>query len=519
MTTPLNLRVLILLFYGIMLLNVNYVLPQAPVIQWQRSYGGSSFEGMESIIQTIDNGFIACGITESSDGDVTGHYNAEDVWVIKIDSIGQLEWQKCLGGTGPDGAYSIIQLINGDYVITGTSWSTNGDVTGNHGKSDVWVVKLNSTGNIIWQRCFGGTEHEGAYAINSTLDGGLILTGTTDSNNGDVVGNHGYYDVWLIKLDSSGTLEWQKCLGGVPNDEGWAVVQTPDSGYVVGGKTDSNDGDVSGLHGFTDFWLVKVDKVGNFLWQSCYGGQIGQMCRDIKITPSGGFILTGETNSTTGMVTGNHSSNKDIWIVETDSLGQFIRQKCLGGTDQEDSYSILCTSDGGYLVGGYTVSTDGDVTGSHGGWNQDYWIIKLDSTLNIIWEQCYGGSGDEAPYQVIETSDSGIMAAGYSWSIDGDVTGNHGESDVWIIKLVNSTSSIGVTNKEDSFSYYPNPVTDMLHLNNLQENASVRLTTLTGTKIIEFKSEDKICTLDLSSLDPGIYILGVNDRKIKILKY
>ncbi|MBL0066814.1 MAG: hypothetical protein IPP38_17750 [Bacteroidetes bacterium] len=114
----------------------------------------------------------------------------------------------------------------------------------------------------------------------------------------------------------------------------------------------------------------------------------------------------------------------DALIIKTDNLGEFIRQKCLGGTDQEDSYS-MCTSDGGYLVGGYTVSTDGDVTGSHGGWNQDYWIIKLDSTLNIIWEQCYGGSGDEAPYQVIETSDSGIMAAGYSWSIDGDVTGNH----------------------------------------------------------------------------------------------
>ncbi|MGB4094684.1 MAG: T9SS type A sorting domain-containing protein, partial [Bacteroidales bacterium] len=144
------------------------------------------------------------------------------------------------------------------YIVAGETWSNDGDVSGNHGNSDYWVVKLNSSGDIEWQKCLGGTNSDWAYSIQQTNDSGFIVAGYTHSNNGDVSGNHGYYDYWVVKLNSSGDIEWQKCIGGTNYEFANSIQQTSDGGFIVAGETLSNNGDVSGNHGYSDAWVVKL---------------------------------------------------------------------------------------------------------------------------------------------------------------------------------------------------------------------------------------------------------------------
>jgi hypothetical protein len=178
----------------------------APVIEWQKCLGGSDIDQALSVQQTSDGGYIVGGRSNSIDGDVTGNHGDYDAWIVKLDTIGNMEWQKSLGGSDNDGASSIQQTFDGGYIVAGYSVSNDGDVTGNHGEGDCWIVKLDKRGNIEWQKFLGGSSSDNANSINQTSDGDYIVAGDSFSNNGDVTGNHdvarnqGYPDLWVIKL-------------------------------------------------------------------------------------------------------------------------------------------------------------------------------------------------------------------------------------------------------------------------------------------------------------------------------
>ena len=344
-----------------------------------------------------------------------------------------IEWQKCLGGTADDFANSIQQTSDGGFIVAGETRSNDGDVSGNHGKSDAWVVKLNSLGDILWKKCLGGTGNDYARSIQQISDGGFILTGYTNSNNGDVSGNNGYYDAWVVKLNSSGDILWQKCLGGTYDDYARSIQQTSDTGFILAGYTFSNDGDVSGNHGFGDAWVVKLNSSGDIIWQKCFGGTNEDYAYSIQQTSNGGFIVAGSTNSNNGDVSGYHGYF-DYWVVKLNSSGDIEWQKCLGGTNNDYANSIQQTSDGGFIVAGYTESNDGDVSGYHGG-DYDAWVVKLNSSGDILWQKCLGGTIDDRAYSIQQTSDGGFIVAGFTVSNDGDVSGNHGASDAWVVKL------------------------------------------------------------------------------------
>ena len=169
-----------------------------------------------------------------------------------------IEWQRCLGGISDDKAYSIQQTDDGGFIVAGYTYSKNGDVLENNGRYDYWIVKLNNLRVIKWQKCFGGKGSDCAYSIQQTDDGGFIVAGETSSNDGDVSGNHGKIDYWVVKLNSSGDIEWKKCFGGKGSDKAYSIQQTDDGGFILAGYSSSNDGDVSGYHGFSDYWIVKL---------------------------------------------------------------------------------------------------------------------------------------------------------------------------------------------------------------------------------------------------------------------
>jgi len=229
------------------------------IIQWQKSLGGSATDQGFAISLTNDGGYILTGFTYSNDIDVSGNHGGADIWVTKIDAVGSVGWQKTLGATLDDKGMQIQQTTDLGYIIVGNSSSTNGDVTGNHGGDDFWVIKLNTVGAIQWEQSYGGTNAEAAKNIKQTLDGGYIVSGYSSSNNGDVSGNKGASDYWLLKIDNLGFIEWQKMLGGTNTDIGGVALPTLDGGYIQIGNSSSNNIDVSGNHGSADCWVVKLN--------------------------------------------------------------------------------------------------------------------------------------------------------------------------------------------------------------------------------------------------------------------
>jgi hypothetical protein len=412
---------------------------QAPAIEWQKCLGGTNADYALSIQQTADGGYIVAGWTASNNGDVSGNHGNYDAWVVKLDSAGNMQWQKCLGGTSDDYAYSIQQTTDGGYIVAGYTASNNGDVSGNHGLYDYWVVKLDPAGTLQWQKCLGGTNDDQAYSIQQTADGGYMVAGVTASNNGDVSGNHGNYDAWVVKLDPAGNMQWQKCLGGTVAEYAYSIQQTADGGYIVAGFTESNDGDVSGNHGLYDYWVVKLDPAGTLQWQKCLGGTDYDQAYSIKQTADGGYIVAGITYSNNVDVSGNHGIN-DVWVVKLDTSGNIQWQKCLGGTVAEYAFSIQQTADGGYMVAGNTSSNNGDVSGNHG--LNDAWVVKLDTSGNIQWQKCRGGTNYDQAQSIQQTADGGYIVAGYTQSNNGDVSGNHGLYDFWVVKLTNNFNLI-----------------------------------------------------------------------------
>ncbi len=187
-----------------------------------------------------------------------------------------LPWRKWIGDSSQ--FPSIRPTIDGGYIIAGTSSSTNGSFSTNHGQLDAWAIKLSSSGIVEWQRLYGGTMDDGAHHVLTLEDGGYLLLGyTTSPNTGDVSGWHGESDIWVLRLDASGNIVWQKCLGGAESDSGESLLSlTDDSGFIVGGEvnysTPGNHGDITGYHGEFDVWIVKLDAFGNLIWENCLGG-------------------------------------------------------------------------------------------------------------------------------------------------------------------------------------------------------------------------------------------------------
>ncbi len=415
-----------------------FVVPVAavdpPGLAWNVTLGGSGSDSASAVQQTSDGGYFVAGKTRSSQsGDVGFNHGGDDVWVVKLDGAGQKVWSRTLGGSGSDSASAAQQTSDGGYILAGKTDSSDGDVGFNRGKSDFWVVKLDGAGTIVWSRTLGGSGSDSASAVQETSDGGYIVAGSTSSNDGDVTGNHGLTDYWVVKLDGIGTIVWSRTLGGSSVDAPHAMQQTSDGGYIVAGETLSNNGDVSFNHGYYDAWVVKLDGMGQKVWSRCLGGKGGDLARAVRQTSDGGYIVGGQTDSNDGDVGVNRGSI-DCWVLKLDGAGQRVWSRSLGGSGVETASGVQETTDGGYIVAGYTSSNDGDVGFYHGAY--DCWVLKLDGTGANAWNTTLGGSGFDAAYAVQQTSDGGYIVGGTTQSSQsGDVGLNHGGDDVWVVKL------------------------------------------------------------------------------------
>ena len=509
----------LLIPFLIVLLATNAQAQQPPTIDWQKCLGGSYTDAGTAVIQTFDNGYLVIGATESNDGQVTGNHGAYDAWVAKLSPNGSLVWQKSLGGSLWDFATSIQQTSDTGYIIACYSYSNDGDVDTNRGFFDAWMVKLSSTGNIQWSNAYGGSQNDVPLCVRQTTDGGYIVAGWTKSSDGDITVNKGDEDIWILKLTSTGTIDWQKTFGGSGEDHATAIQQTSDGGYIFSGYTNSSDGDVTNAHGNDDYWVVKLDNLGNLIWQKALGGSDKDANGDhgysgaIQQTKDGGYILSGWTLSNDGDVTGNHG-NFDAWIVKLSSTGNIQWQKALGGTNDDEANYVAQTHDGGYIVGCLSNSVNGQVSGNHGGY--DFWVVKLDSAGAIKWEQSYGGPADDMLFGMTETADTNIVMVGYTKSTSGQVSGyNGGPQDFWVVKLLVPKPTAINDPRNTTITIAPNPAYDDIVIAGIESAVTVTIYNNMGQAVRTLNASGAV---SLSGLPAGQYFLRVINNKGQMVK-
>lgn len=454
---------------------------QAPVSKWQRTFGGSSddYTAVPSKITMVDRdgGYLMSGSTSSTDGDISGlhvggQFTNPDIWVTKLDSQKNILWSKCLGGIDTEELGSIELAHDDGYIIAGYAVSSTGQVTGNHGSGDAWIVRLDNSGNIVWQKCYGGSKNENAQCIAKTSDGYIFAGTTFGSTDGDVSGSHGVgRDIWVVKIDKNGVLQWQKCLGGTSWDVATDIKVTPDGGFILTGITTSNDGDVSGLHPSNlfqpnDIWVVKLTSTGAIQWQKCLGGSGDDQSGAVAVTAAGNYIVTGYTKSNDGDVSGHHGTNAtiddyDAWVVNLSANGTVLWQKCFGGTGNDQFNDLQILSDQTVVAAGSTESNDGDVAGLPGFHNA--WLVKFDGTGSMIWQQPLGTTGYEDATTLSITSTGNFILSGTSYDLVGNTYQNMWMCEAGFDNPVTgnlriSTNAVSLTERAEVVSsVYPNP--------------------------------------------------------------
>lgn len=421
-------------------------------ITWQNTIGGSNLDELHAIKQTADGGYILCGWSESNvSGDKTENSNGgRDYWIIKLDALGNIAWQNTIGGSDFEDSYSIQPTTDGGYILGGRSDSPiSGDKTENtNGLLDYWIIKLDGSGNIVWQNSIGGSSQDQLTSLQQTSDGGYILGGFSASSiSGDKTENSfgSTNDYWVLKLDPMGNIVWQNTIGGngvmgYGMDDLRSIKQTSDGGYILGGSSNSNlSGDkTEGSLGEEDYWVIKLDNLGNIQWQNTIGGNSYDYLYSVEQTSDGGYILGGYSLSNiSGDKTENCIGGYDYWVVKLDPTGNIQWQNTIGGNSSDLLFFVQQTSDGGYALGGSSISAiSGDKTEAcYGG--EDYWLVKLNASGNIEWQKTIGGSNEESLRSIQQTSDGNYILGGFSNSdISGDKTENtNGLYDFWVVKL------------------------------------------------------------------------------------
>ena len=340
-------------------------------LQWEQNFGGTQYEFAASLIQTMDQGYLIVGRTNSNEAGIYGDTNG---WILKLDESGNVEWERHIGGSDYDYIQSAIQTTDGEYILGGYSGSSDGDVSNNNGDLDTWIIKLDINGNIIWERSYGGTGVDVGWTIVQATNGDLVIVGYSNSKNGDVSENNGDFDSWVIRVDSTGDLIWEQNYGGSKLDYSESIVPAADGGFILAGSSSSSDGDVAANNGNADLWIIKIDETGNLLWENNYGGsELDWICALAPMT-DGNYALAGFSESIDGDLTENNGG-ADLWILSIDEAGNLLWEESYGGSGDERALSIIQTAEGGFAIAGASDSDDGDVSNNHGG--DDYWIVKL----------------------------------------------------------------------------------------------------------------------------------------------
>jgi len=444
---------------------------------WTKTLGGEEDEWSAQVIQTSDGGYAIVGYTATYGA---GNGN---VWLVKIDSKGDTLWTRTFGGPEEDWGSSIIQTSDGGYVILGRTESFGS------GSTDAYLIRTDSSGNTLWTRTFGGEKDDWGHSIIKAIDGGYLLLGSTESfSQGE------YMNIWVIKTDTSGDTLWTRTFGGIDLAAGYSLIQTSDEGYVI-------LGDLLSV-GYPDVYLIKIDIEGNLLWTNTFGGEYCDWGNSVIQTSDNGYLITGVTNFR------GTGKKRDLYLAKVSNIGEVLWEKAFGKAAWGNS--VIETKDRGYLITGCTY-----LNGAGGG---DLWLVKTDPDGDTLWTRTFGGNREDWGRSIIPTSDGGCIITGGTLSFGG------GKCDIWILKLI-PKSGIGEGNALEKscirISSYPRSGGMDIRFS-VPERTKVRVmvydilgslrATLLKEKQVEPGVEQRIA-LDGKCLTPGVYFLVITTDK------
>jgi preprotein translocase subunit SecG len=357
------------------------------LLRINNTIGGNGEEFIGSLMQTTDDGYLIVGDTSSFEVN-------SDIWVVKTNYSGNIEWQKSYGENKEEIGNFIQSTSDGGYIIVGTTDSIN------VGDKDIILIKINNTGSIEWQKIYGGNDKENSYFVKQTFDSGFLIIGNTKSyGSGD-------YDIWLIKTDYLGNMEWNKTFGGVNADFYYSAQETSDGGYIISGITESF------TIGKNDVWLIKINEFGSMEWNKTFGGIGNDYSHSCQQTTDNGYIIVGQTESF-------GAGKFDVWLIKTNSDGIEQWNKTFGSNKNEIGNNIQQTSDNGYIIIGQKQTI--------GSMKNKIWLIKTDFSGNIEWNRIFNRYTESFGREVRQTSDGGYIIGGDIWSFENDY-------DIWLIK-------------------------------------------------------------------------------------
>lgn len=526
--------------------------------QWIKFYGGSGDDGDHAagIVETTDKSFVCITGARSNDGDVGANYGSSDFWLFKTDSLGNFKWGKNYGGTDDEDGHAIVPMPDGGFILAGHTASDDMDVSGQHnpnsGIHDGWVIRVDSARNIIWQKCIGGTGFELINRMYFNKAGKIVLVGYTDSNDGDISGNHGQSDVWIAKMDTAaGNLLFSKVYGGSGFEGGSNMIVNDDGSYTVSATSNSTNGDVTGNHGSLDYWVLKIDSTGNIIWENSYGGTDADYGGKLMPTPDKGIIISGFANSSNGDVAGNYGYS-DNWVIKLHctkpSPGFLLSATMLCPKDSAffTNTSLGAVSYAWYINGTYFANTANISTAFPTPGNYTIMLIaSLDDcadtltqllTVNPIPVVSLGN--DTAISQGTSiTLNAGNPGATYLWStgattqtitintpdtfyVDVNVNGCI-TSDTIVVSVI---TDIPALYNNSGLQIFPLPCTDFLHLSfsSPETSGNIILYSLDGRQILYQEIHENHEIIDVSRVERGIYFLKIctagNYGMFKIVK-
>jgi Secretion system C-terminal sorting domain len=484
----------------------NSLYAQNPTLVWAKTYGGSKIDLPNAIAVTKDNKYLVAGWTTSNDLDVGMLRGLSDAWLLKLDENGNILWKKTYGGSDNDGINAISQTLDNGFILVGSTNSSNGDVVENKGGSDCWIIKIDSLGSIQWQKTIGGSKDESLWSVFQTQNGDYIMGGYSTSNDKDFPQNAGLEDMWILKLNNQGTLIWKKRIGGSKYDLLSQITNIDDKTFAIAARTDSQDGDMVGALG--DF-SVKMDSSGNIVWKKSFGYyNEGSGLKELYgvTTSKNNMVHVGMKIVERGTPPPKLSYSWDFLITKSDTAGNRLWSKHFGGTESERAKSIQALSNGDLLISGSAQSDDLDVTGHNGG--IDFWVIRIDSLGNLKNANCYGGSQEDQGYASVLDKQGNLIVVGYSTSSNGTFPQNRGSYDFALIKLKYGLTGTVKTENDVDITVYPNPVEEELRIETPLSILPVfRLYDVAGKLIYQSKISENIKTIDMHNLPQGFYML------------
>lgn len=512
-------------------------------ILWERSYGGRHAEYLFDAQPTADYGFILAGASLSvASGNKESDSRGDlDYYIWKMDEDGQDEWQKSFGGSGPDLLYSIAGTHDGGFILAGTSESgiSFDKKEAALGKEDIWIVKLNAKGNEEWQVTLGGPSQDVVKTIVPTADGGYLIGGSSASPvsalilqklhdpKGKSEASRGGMDYWVVKINDKGKIVWQRTLGGQYADILETVYKTLDGGCIVGGYSNSPASTEKSLdpYGEGDYWVIKLDKNGETEWEYIFGGEGDDHLYSILQMKDGNYILGGSSASGSS---GNKSlSNKkgtDFWVIKLDSMGQPLWQQTYNIGKVDMLTSLVENPDGTLLLGGYAQS---EVIGMENKRDKkeinDYIALKISTDGEELWREAVGSSGEDHLRKAIQTRDGSYILAGTSnGSISRNKSSGHGGEDFWVVKLKDKDKK--KDKKRTMLEAIPNPAKQFTNIIVGFEfnSGTATLFDLAGRQLTTFEVSSRTIPMDLSTYPVGIYIVEVKTDKgtdsVKVMK-